>query len=443
MAVELRHPETERALLAAAFLAPAIAEQYARELRADDFTDPRHKLIFEALRRVLAAEMSVDLRTMQADLEARGELQRAGGLAFLAGLDVDLPDLDHVEDYARLVRAATVRRGVLDACKEAAKQIQGGGSTTETIGELSTVLRELEESTASPALVTLGGSLDPVFERIRNPRHSSLVGITSGYSDLDRLTLGWLPGQLIVLAARPGIGKTALASSWALAAIRSGVPTAFVSLEMGREELAARMLSSETGIEHWRLKTGHMSTIDIANVRKTWLELDQLPLWLDDSPYLSPSKLAATLRRAKREKGVRMAVVDYLGLMRVDEDSRAENQNLRIAEITRSLKVMAKELEMPIVALHQLSRAPEKRPDARPVLSDLRDSGAVEQDADLVLFIYREVPKPNDPATEAEIIIGKHRNGPTGTVRVHQRLEVFRFDPRREELPVYASQTSL
>lgn len=443
MGVALRHPEAERAILAAAFLSPAIAEQVKLELRVEDFTDHRHQLVFTAALRVLGADMALDLRTMQADLEAHGELKAAGGLAFLAGLDEDLPDLDHVEDYVRLVRAATVRRGVLAACAQTAKRINAGDPSGETIGELSTEIRRLEEASTSDRLVRLGDSFDQVFATIANPRQSGLAGITSGYPELDQLTLGWMPGQLIVLAARPGIGKTALACRWALAAAKADVPVTMVSLEMGYEELGARIISAETSVEFWRLKSGHMSQMDANTIKRAWLALDNLPVFLNDSPSLSPSSLAAMLRRAKREHGVRMAIVDYLGLMRSDEGSRAENQNLRIAEITRALKVMAQDLEMPVVALHQLSRAPEKRPDSRPVLSDLRDSGAVEQDADLVSFIYRDPTLLGAGGElEAEIILAKHRNGPCGTVRVRQRLEVFRFDPVTKETN-YAHQAAL
>lgn len=426
MAVSLAHPEAERAVLAAILLAAGECYEsgHLAELLPSDFAEPKHRTIFSAMVELHGDETPVDLRTVQARLEQRGHLEGVGGLAYLVGLELDLPDLGRFGAYVRIVKDAAIRRTLAESLRRGAQKLQDGEATFgEVVSEANAALRKADERSATDELVPLGQCFVRVLEAAANPSPTGLVGIPTGYSELDRMTLGWQPGQIIFVAARPSQGKTALACCMARASVDAGSPGVFFSLEMGRDDLAARLVCSETGLPFNLIRSGHLTLGRRALVERAVRNLSSLRLKLNDSPYLTPSRLAALIRRAKRQDGIQIAFIDYLGLMGSDE--RHENQNLRLAAISRSLKVTAKELEIPIVVLHQLSRAPEKRADTRPQLSDLRDSGALEQDADVAILIYRD---PNGDGTEAELIVAKQRNGMVGTVKVRPRLEAFRFE---------------
>jgi replicative DNA helicase len=428
LAGAVHHREIEEAVLSAAMLDQELADRAAVELSLEDFSTPPTRLLFGSLLRLHAGKQPFDVRTVQAELEATGDLERVGGVAYIATIELNLPDLSRYPHYVAILKAATLRRQFLAAQRARS----GDASTVEIVAELSDSLRSLQERGASAKAVPLGRAFASVHHRLANPARNGMLGVPSGFPKLDRMTQGFQPGQLVVIAGRPGMGKTVAATCFAKAAAEVGFPVLFMSLEMGTDELAARIVSSESAVPFWQIRSGYLGGNERATVERACRDLEDLPLYIDDSPGLTPAKLAATIRRAQREHDVRLVVVDYLGLMAADGD--AENQNLRLAGITRSLKLYAKELEVPIIVLHQLSRAPEKRTDPRPILSDLRDSGAIEQDADSVLFIWREQPKPGEPSgpgdlKDAEFIVAKHRNGPTGTVYVKQRLDVFRFDP--------------
>ena len=425
---DMTHAEAERAVLGALLLDGGQLE----EVRLDplDFADDRHRLIFTAMIETKRANLHLDIRTAQATLERRGWLASVGGIAYLEALDMALPDLTRVAAYARLVREAAIRRRLVVELRSAASELAAGkDALSTTLWRANVALREADRGISGSELHPLAESFDRVLERMDKPTASGLVGITTGYRELDRMTLGFSGGQFVVIAGRPGMGKTALACCMARAAVEAGSPGVLFSLEMGREDLAARMLCAETGLPFWKLRSGHLSAGERELARRGIIALSRLSLHLDDSANLTPARLSAAVRLARRQ-GATFATVDYLGLMAPDH--AAETQNLRLASISRELKVLAKELDMPIIALHQLSRAPDKRQDPRPMLSDLRDSGAIEQDADLVLFIYRDGadgrPVAGEAPPDADLIVAKQRNGMTGTVRLRQRLEVFRFD---------------
>lgn len=430
---KLAHPEAERAVLAAAMLTAGelFATGQLADLAPADFSEDRHRRIFEAMALLAGDDEPIDLRTVQAALERRGELGDVGGLAYLSGLDLDLPDLGRVDSYIRIVREAAIRRRLTDALRRGAQRLQEGEAPFgEVVSEANAALRQADERVAGDALVPLGDCFDRILRAMREPVPSGLVGITTGYRELDRMTLGWQAGQLIVVGARPSKGKTALACCMARAAVEVAAPPVYFSLEMGSDDLAERIACAETGLPYNAVRSGHLSSGRKAMLERELVKLSGLPLFLNDSPYLTPTRLGALLRRAKRQHGSRIAFVDYLGLMASDEP--AENDNLRLTAISRALKVLAKELELPIVALHQLNRAPEKRTDQRPQLSDLRGSGSLEQDADVVVLIHRD----EDPGkNEATLIVAKQRNGMTGDVRVTARLEALRFDDPTEPSP--------
>jgi replicative DNA helicase len=427
----LVHREVEEAVLAAALLDQELATRAATELSPEDFGHPPARLIFGALGRLHRAGKPFDVRTAQAALEEAGELERAGGVGYIATIDLSLPDLSRFQHYAGILRASSLRRRLIETCGEAATAARSGQPTPELIAELADNLRSLQERGASGKAAPITSALTTVRHRLAHPAPRGMIGVPSGMPGLDQITQGWQPGQLIVLAGRPGAGKTVAATGWAMHSAKSGGPVLFMSLEMGADELAARVASASSSVPLWQIRSGYLADAQKKAVERSIAELEKVPLYIDDSPILTPARLSATIRRAQREHDVQMVVVDYLGLMQ--PDAEAENQNLRLAAMTRSLKLLAKELELPIVTVHQLNRAPEKRPDQRPILSDLRDSGAIEQDADIVVFVYRDMkpnaaPSPGE-ALEAELIVAKHRNGPTGTVHVKQRLDVVRFDP--------------
>lgn len=438
---DLTHPEAERAVLGALLIAGAeLLAEIGADLAPADFWEHRNRLIFDAMIAAAAEKLPVDVRTVQAELERRGNLAAAGGIVYLSALDLDLPDLSRAHAYARIVRDAAIRRRLLADIRTAGQRLgTEGAPIAEVVSELHLAIRETDRAIAVDELHMMADSLDTVMERLEHPVASGLVGITTGYPELDRMTLGWGPGQLVVVAGRPGMGKTALACCMARAAAEAGAPGAIFSLEMGRDELAARMACAETGIPFWRIRSGHMASGERAMVLRAVQKLSRLRLLLNDSPHLTTARLASLVRRAQRDYGAAFAVIDYLGLMASSDGPKAETRNLEVAEISRALKVLSKELSIPIIALHQLNRGSEKRSDPRPMLSDLRDSGAIEQDADVVLLIYRDgadgrPPKDGEaPSTEAELIVAKQRNGMTGTVRVRQRLEAFRFDSLSEQ----------
>ncbi len=427
----LVHREVEEAVLAAAMLDQELATRAATELSPEDFGHPPARLLFGALGRLHRAGKPFDVRTAQAALEEAGELERAGGVGYIATIDLSLPDLSRFQHYAGILRASSLRRRLIETCGEAATAARSGQPTPELIAELADNLRSLQERGASGRAAPITTALTAVRHRLAHPAPRGMIGVPSGMPGLDQITQGWQPGQLIVLAGRPGAGKTVAATGWAMHSAKSGGPVLFMSLEMGADELAARVASASSSVPLWQIRSGYLADAQKKAVERSIAELEKVPLYIDDSPILTPARLSTTIRRAQREHDVQMVVVDYLGLMQ--PDAEAENQNLRLAAMTRSLKLLAKELELPIVTVHQLNRAPEKRPDQRPILSDLRDSGAIEQDADIVVFVYRDMkpnaaPSPGE-ALEAELIVAKHRNGPTGTVHVKQRLDVVRFDP--------------
>jgi replicative DNA helicase len=424
---DLTHAEAERAVLGAVLIDGTLLQGEPGTLAPDDFSDPRNRRIYVAMVSTAKDGQPIDIRTVQAALEQRGELDPSGGLVYLAGLDVDLPELGRIDAYVRIVREASIRRRLSDALRATAQRLsEGAVPLGEVLSEANAELRKADERIAVERLSPIGECLDDVLRALNRPFTSSLPGITTGYPELDRMTLGWQGGQLVVVAGRPGQGKTALACCMARAAVDAGAPAIFFSLEMGRDELAARFACAETGVAYNAIRSGHLSTAKRAIVERAVEDFARLPLYLVDSPHLTPARLGALIRRAKRQAGVRLAIVDYLGLLAGDEHGRYETRNIEVAALSRALKLLAKDLAIPILAVHQLNRAPEKRSDPRPVLSDLRDSGAIEQDADIVVLLYQD---PDHEKREAELIVAKQRNGMTGPVRVRSVMEAFRFDP--------------
>ncbi len=412
--------ESERAVLAGVLLDSRQLAMVSGRLIADDFYFDRHRLLFQAMLDLQAAESEIDLRTVQARLEQQSQLEAVGGLAYIASLDLDLPDLGRLESYAEIVKERSVRRRLIEACGEITRNcLDGGLEAAEALGRAEQSILELGELAIRRGFSSLSEVFDETMADLEDLPNKGFVGIRTGFIDFDDMTRGLNKGNLIIIAGRPGMGKTSFALNIAQhVALRENLPVGIFSLEMSQSELALRILSSETEIPFGPLRSGHLSNAQWTSLIAKVKQISQSPIHIDDSANPTLLEITSRARRLKAEKGLSLIIVDYLQLM--EAGGRYENRNLEISAITRGLKQLAKELQIPVMALSQLSRMPERRgKDRRPQLADLRESGSIEQDADLVAFIYRdEVYNQDDPTNRglAELIIAKHRSGPTGKI---------------------------
>ena len=414
--------ESERAVLAAILLDPRTLAIVSGRLRPEDFYFEKHQTLFTTMIELGDERVEVDLRTLQAKLEHHNVLERVGGLAYLASLDLDLPDLGRIDAYVEIVKERSVRRRLIEASGTIIRDcLDGGLEAREALGKAEASILGLGEEAVQRGFVSLGEVFHNTLEDLEERPGSTLIGVPTGFIDFDRKTHGLNRGNLIVIAGRPGMGKTSFALNVAQhVAIREKRPVAIFSLEMSQQELALRILCSEADVPFSRLRSGHLSQQQWGRIIQTVRQTSDAPFYIDDSPNPSLLEVASKARRLKAEKGLEVLILDYLQLMQAG--GRYENRNLEIAAISRGLKQLAKELDLPVIALSQLSRQPERRgSDHRPQLADLRESGSIEQDADLVAFIYRdEVYNPDDEEVRglAEVILSKHRNGETGTVEL-------------------------
>jgi replicative DNA helicase len=413
----------------------------ALEVLTDDgmFYREGHRRIFRSMTRIFQKGGVVDPVTLSEELSQTGELESVGGVGYLAELMDAVPTAANVEYHAKIVRERALLRRLIEA---ATQIIQDGYDVGErSVDELLDLAEQrifqVAQSHDREGFVWLKQILYSTFERIEQLQAAAggVTGVSTGFVDLDRKTGGWQKGDLIIIAARPSMGKTAFVVGSALqAAIVSRVPVAIFSLEMSKESLVQRMLCHEALVDLSRLLRGRLSDDDYTRLAQAAGHLNTAPIWIDDSGMMSPLELRAKARRLKADQPeLGLIVVDYLQLM--EASGGHESRQQEVSQISRSLKGLAKELQVPIIALSQLSRAPEQRSDHRPQLSDLRESGSIEQDADVVAFLYRPEYYMNEMEAEeqgmkgrAELIIGKQRNGPTGTVELYFRNEFTRFE---------------
>ena len=414
--------EAERAVLAGVLLAPEQLPVVSGRLASEDFYAERHRHVFQAMIDLAAVATPIDLRTVQARLEQRDKLEAVGGVAYLASLDLDLPDLGRLESYVEIVKERSVRRRLIEACGDITRNcLDGGLDAQQALGRAEQAILELGEEAIQRGFVPLSRIFHHTLEDLEDRPATAFIGIPTGFVDFDDKTRGLNRGNLVIIAGRPGMGKTSFALNIAQhVAIRERRPVGIFSLEMSQGELSRRILASEADVSYAPLSSGHLSKKQWSQVLQTVRSISTAPLYIDDSASPSLLEVASKARRLKAENGLQLLFVDYLQLMQAG--GRYENRTLEVAAITRGLKQLAKELDIPVVALSQLSRQPERRgSDHRPQLADLRESGSIEQDADLVTFIYRdEIYKKDDPDNKglAELIIAKHRNGVTGTVKL-------------------------
>ena len=414
--------EAEQAVLGAMLLKPDAVTTAAEELSADDFYRETHRLIFEAMMELKERTEPVDLVTLTEQLKKADKLAKIGGIPALSLIANSVPTAANVHYHARIVHEKAQLRSLINAATEIA------GAAYESADEVEDIMDSAEKrilavssGKRSKDFVPLQDILLDTLEQIdlRYNNKGSITGLPTGFTELDHLTAGLQKSDLILVAARPSMGKTAFTLNIAAhVVLRAKEPVAFFSLEMSKEQLVQRLLCSEGRIDSQRLRVGELEEKEWGDLIDTANRLSAAPLYIDDTPGITVMELRSKARRLKAEHGLSLIVIDYLQLMQGRTSKSGDNRQQEISEISRSLKALARELDVPVIALSQLSRSVESRQIKRPMLSDLRESGSLEQDADIVMFLYRE--DYYDPETEnkniTEVIIAKHRNGPVDTV---------------------------
>lgn len=413
--------EAEQSLIGGLMLDAQAWDKVADVITAEDFYRKDHRLIFTAIANLVEAGSPCDVVTVSEFLDKRGELEAAGGLEYLATLANETPGAANARAYAKILHDRAIERELINVGNEISGSAfaTDGRSAPELVDEAERLVFQIAErgSRGRAGFKSLKQILPEAVDRIDVLHQSDgdITGIPSGYTEFDKLTAGLQAGDLIIVAGRPSMGKTALAVNIAEnAAIGTKVPTAIFSMEMPSQQLAFRMISSLGRVDQSHLRTGQFPDEDWSRINTAVQLMSDAPLFIDDTPGLSPTEIRARARRLQREHGLGLIVVDYLQLMQVPGNK--ENRATEISEISRNLKALAKELALPIIALSQLNRSVEQRTDKRPVMSDLRESGAIEQDADVIVFIYREEVYNKETPRKgiADVTIAKQRNGPIG-----------------------------
>jgi replicative DNA helicase len=416
--------EAEEAILGAMLISPRAVERVAEIVNAADFYRPSHGVVFTAALRLYSKGEPIDAITLVDHLEESGELETAGGKPRVHELAAVVPAASNVGHYARIVKEASQLRGLIAAGDDISRLgWERQGEIEDLIDRAEQRLFELAQQRVTGDFTSIDLLLKESFERIVQlyEAGAEITGISSGFRDLDKLTSGFQPGNLIVLAARPSMGKSALAICMAAnLAVRQGIPIALFTLEMSRSEVTQRLMCAEAKVESQKLRSGRLGQDDWPRLTSACDRLMKAPMYVDDTGSITMMELRSKARRLKaREPKLGLIVVDYLQLM--TSGTNPENRVQEVSQISRQLKVLARDLDVPILALSQLSRAVEQRHDKRPVLSDLRESGAIEQDSDLVMFVYRDEYYSGEASEAqglAELIVAKHRNGPTDTVKL-------------------------
>src|SRR5688572_3785951 len=438
--------EAEQSLLGALLLDNQAFDRVADVVVAEDFYRDDHRRIWRHIARLIEANRPADVVTVSESIEASEDKDKTGGAAYLAALAQNTPSALNVRRYAELVRERSVQRRLAQVATEIAESALAptGKDVGQLLDEAESKIFQIAESGArkDQGLIGISPVLAKVFERIDhlhsqdNP--SDITGVPSGFVDVDRMTAGLQPGDLIIVAGRPSMGKTAFSLNIAEhVGLELKLPVLVFSMEMGGTQLATRLLGSVGKVDAQALRTGRLSPTDWDRLGHALGKLNEAPILIDESPGLNPLELRARARRKWREYGgLGLIVIDYIQLMQGSDAGQQENRATELSEISRGMKSMAKELKCPVICLSQLNRSLEQRPNKRPVMSDLRESGALEQDADMIFFIYRDEVYNEDSPDKgiAEIIIGKQRNGPIGTIKLtflgkHTRFENYSGAP--------------
>ena len=424
--------EAERTVLGAVLVDNSAFNSAAEILSREDFHREAHRRIFDAMAALAERSQPIDPVTLKDELQRAQALEAVGGPAYLAALMDGVPRVTNLEPWCRIIKEKSVLRALIHAGTRIVNTAYDGEEAAASLlDQAEKVIFEIAERRIREGFVAIRDVVKESFRTIDQLSQSKdvVTGLPTGFVDLDEKTSGLQKGDLIIVAARPAMGKTSFCLNVAQnATYRTGETIGVFSLEMSKEQLVLRLLCSDARIDSHRLRTGNLQEKDWARLAKAYADLSQARIFIDDASSLTPLEMRAKCRRLKAEHGLGLVIVDYLQLM--SGGGRVENRQQEISSISRSLKGLAKELSCPVIALSQLSRAPEARTDRRPQLADLRESGAIEQDADVVMFIYREEEhKPSDENRGiAEIIIGKQRNGPTGSLKLAFLKEYTRFE---------------
>jgi replicative DNA helicase len=424
--------EAETSVLGAILLNNDVLARIVDALDREDFYRTGHRLLYETMLNLSEKGSAIDLVTVTEALRQKGLLEKAGGAAYLSSLTSQVPSAENAEHYARIVREKSILRKLIWISTEIASEGYDADSEVgEYLDKAEKAIFEITARNMRRPFSVVKDILRDTFARIEElyERKDLVTGVPSGYHDLDQLTAGLQPSDLIIVAGRPGMGKTSFVLNIAqYAAIEGGVPVAFFSLEMSKEQLVMRLLCSEARVDSHRLRRGMLRDSDWPKLTRAAGAPAEAPIYIDDTAAISTLEVRAKARRLKSEANVGLIIVDYLQLMRAKGSYDVREQE--ISEISRSLKALAKELHVPVIALSQLNRGVESRSDKRPMISDLRESGAIEQDADVIMFIYRDeiYNKESPDKGIAEIIVGKQRNGPTDTVKLAFLSEFTAFE---------------
>lgn len=426
--------EAEKSILGAILISEDVLGDSAEKLKPADFYDERHRLIFDAILKLYEKHTPVDLLTLTDQLKKSKDLTKVGGSAYIAELTNYVPTTAHADAYIDLVSQNAVRRRLIAAGAEITElSFNDQSPVNEVLEKAEQKLFNVSSQNIKKDLILIEDILSDSFDRIEelHKNKGGLRGIPTGFTDLDKITAGLQPSDLIILAARPAMGKTTLVTNLAYnVATISKKAVLFFSLEMSKEQLVDRMLADASGIDAWKIRTGNLNNEDFSKISEAMGTMAEAKLMIDDTPGLSVLEMRTKARRAARGNEIGLIVVDYLQLMQATTRSSDGNRVQEVSEISRGLKLLARELNAPVIALSQLSRSVENRRPQIPQLADLRESGSIEQDADIVMFIYREAYY--EPETErkniTDLIIAKHRNGPTGRVELYFNPERLRFE---------------
>ncbi len=424
--------DAEMSLLGAVLIDEEVLADITEHVKAKDFYDKRHAVIYDAMMRLYEKNKPVDLLTLTDELKRKKEIDEIGGSAYLTELTNYVPTAAHAESYAEIVAQKAVRRRLIKASGEISELgFDEATSTQELLQQAEAELFAVSDQSLKQDLTSLESILTDSFDRLEELHRNKgqLRGVRTGYRDLDNMTAGLQRSDLIILAARPAMGKTTLVTNlmYNVATIAKQ-SVLFFSLEMSKEQLVDRMLADASGVDSWNIRTGNLSDEDFGKLSEAMGEMAEAPIFIDDTPGLSVLEMRTKARRAAHDQPLGLIIIDYLQLMQ-GSGRNDGNRVQEVSEISRGLKLIARELNVPVIALSQLSRSVENRSPQIPQLADLRESGSIEQDADIVMFIYREAYY--NPETEREnitdLIIAKHRNGPVGKVELYFHPERLRF----------------
>ncbi|NRG42216.1 replicative DNA helicase [Rathayibacter sp. VKM Ac-2835] len=421
----------EQSALGGMLLSKDAVADVVESVKATDFYIPKHEIVFQAILALYSHGEPTDVIAVTDELTKQGELQRAGGADYLHSLTAMVPTAANAGYYASIVAERALLRRLVEAGTRIAQMgYQGEGEVLDLVNTAQAEIYNVTGSETAEDYVPLTDAVTVAIDEIEAAAHKdgAFTGVPTGFADLDDLTNGFHPGQMIIVAARPALGKSTLALDFArAAAIKHNMATIFFSLEMGRSEIAMRLLSAEASVPLQHMRKGTVDQRDWTTIASTRGRINDAPLYIDDSPNLTLVEIRAKCRRLKQRIGLKMVVIDYLQLM--TSGKKVESRQQEVSEFSRALKLLAKELQVPVIALSQLNRGPEQRADKLPAISDLRESGSIEQDADMVILLHREsaYEKDNPRAGEADLIVAKHRNGPTRTVTVGFHGHFSRF----------------